>query len=124
MIRKGQRPNLALDLHNDGHGQLHISRPPVKNLDQCLSRMNRLEKLLREQTWFREGSTKATFRNPGTLGEGWLERYGIDAAVHELNCQWIAGLRDYPSGRHWQRYGEQLARVFYDYFASNGRSAP
>src|SRR5262249_517321 len=62
--------------------------------------------------WFTEGSTGGTFRNAGTLGEGWLERYGIDAAVHELNVNWIAGLKDYPSGRHWGRPGEQLARVF------------
>jgi hypothetical protein len=116
MIQKGQRPHLAIDLHNDGNGQLHLSRCPVKDLDHYLNRMSTFEKLLREHTWFTEGSTKATFRNPSTLGEGWLERYGIDAVVHELNCQWIAGLKDYPSSRHWQRYGEQLARVFYDYF--------
>ncbi len=29
MIRRGQAPNLALELHNDGNGLLHISRPPV-----------------------------------------------------------------------------------------------
>jgi Zinc carboxypeptidase len=116
MIRARQAPHLALDLHNDGHGQFHLSRSPVKDLDRYLHHMSTLEKLLRQHTWFTEGSTKPTFRNPGTLGEGWLERYGIDAAVHELNCQWIAGLRDYPGRRSWERYGEQLARVFYEYF--------
>jgi hypothetical protein len=116
MVRNGQRPDLALDLHNDGHGQLHVSRPAVKDLDRYLRRMNDFEKLLRRHTWFTEGSTAETFRNPGTLGEGWLQRYGIDAAVHELNCHWIAGLKDYPSSRHWERYGGQLARVFYEYF--------
>ena len=59
--------------------------------------MKTLEALLREHTWFTEGSTNEAFRNAGTLGEGWLERYGIDAAVHELNVNWIAGLNDYPS---------------------------
>jgi hypothetical protein len=78
--------------------------------------MRTLESLLREHTWFTEGSTKATFRNAGTLGEGWLARYGIDAAVHELNVNWIAGLKDYPSAAHWRRYGGQLARVFDEYF--------
>jgi hypothetical protein len=116
MIRRGMRPHLALELHNDGNGQLHISRPPVADLDRYLGRMRTLESLLREHTWFTEGSTKATFRNAGTLGEGWLARYGIDAAVHELNINWIAGLKDYPSAAHWQRYGGQLARVFYEYF--------
>ena len=116
MIRRGKRPHLALELHNDGNGQLHVSRPPVAELDVTSSRMKTLEALLREHTWFTEGSTNEAFRNTGTLGEGWLERYGIDAAVHELNVNWIAGLKDYPSGAHWEHYGEQLARVFYEYF--------
>ncbi len=50
------------------------------------------------------------------MGDGWLQRYGIDAAVHEFNVNWIAGLKEYPSGVHWMHYGEQLARVFHDYF--------
>lgn len=116
MIRQGQKPHLALELHNDGYGGLHVSRPPVKELEVHLKRMATLEGLLRKHTWFTEGSTKASFRNVGTLGEGWLARYGIDSAVHEFNCHWIAGLKEYPTGRHWERYGEGLARVFFDYF--------
>ena len=116
MIQRGRRPHLALELHNDGNGQLHVSRPPVAELARHLDRMKTLEALLRKHTWFTEGSTKGEFRNSGTLGEGWLERYGIDAAVHEFNVNWIAGLKDYPSGAHWMHYGEQLARVFYEYF--------
>lgn len=116
MIAAGQRPHLALELHNDGRGLLHISRPPVPQLDRHLARMATLESLLRRKTWFTEGSTEAAFRNTGTLGDGWLERYGIDAVVHEFNCNWIAGLKDYPSGAHWRAYGAQLAEVFQDYF--------
>jgi lysophospholipase L1-like esterase len=116
MIGRGRRPHLALELHNDGNGQLHVSRPPVADLARHLDRMTVLESLLRRHTWFTEGSTKESFRNAGTLGEGWLERYGIDAAVHEFNVNWIAGLKDYPSGAHWMRYGEQLTRVFDEYF--------
>jgi lysophospholipase L1-like esterase len=116
MIRSGRRPHLAIELHNDGNGLLHISRPPVADLERHVDRMKTLEAMLRKHTWFTEGSTTASFKNAGTLGEGWLERYRIDAAVHELNVNWIAGLKDYPSGAHWKRYGEQLARVFYEYF--------
>ena len=118
MTRAGQRPHLALELHNDGGGLLHISRPAVARLDQHLARMTTLEDLLRAHTWFTEGSTKAAFRNPGSLGDGWLERFGIDAAVHEFNCNWIAGLKDYPSAKHWQDYGAALATVFAEYFAA------
>jgi len=80
-----------MELHNDGSGLLHISRPPVPELSRHLERMATLEGLLRKHTWFTEGSTEESFRNSGTLGDGWLERYGIDAVVHEFNCNWIAG---------------------------------
>jgi hypothetical protein len=115
-IAAGRPPHLAMELHNDGSGRLHISRPPVPQLDRHLARMAILEDLLRKKTWFTEGSTSSAFRNTGTLGDGWLERYGIDAVVHEFNCNWIEGLNDYPSGRHWRTYGEKLAEVFHEYF--------
>jgi hypothetical protein len=78
--------------------------------------MATLEGLLRKHTWFTEGSTNSAFRNSGTLGDGWLERYGIDAVVHEFNCNWIAGLKDHTSAKHWMAYGASLADVFYEYF--------
>jgi zinc carboxypeptidase len=115
-IAAGRKPQLALELHNDGNGLLHISRPPVPQLEQHLSRMKTLEALLRRHTWFTEGTTSPSFRNSGTLGEGWLQRYGIDAAVHEFNCNWIEGLKQPTSSTHWREYGAGLARVFYDYF--------
>ncbi len=116
MIKRGRAPHLALELHNDGHGLLHISRPQAAGTERYLQRMKTLELLLRKHTWFTEGSTNESFHIAGTLGEGWLERFGIDAAVHEFNVNWIAGLKDYPSARHWQDYGAGLSRVFYDYF--------
>jgi hypothetical protein len=115
-IRANRKPDLALELHNDGNGRLHISRPPVPQLDRYLARMVILEELLRRHTWFTEGSTNPAFRNSGTLGEGWLSRYGIDAAVHEFNCNWIAGLKEPTSSARWREYGAGLTRVFYDYF--------
>ena len=116
MIRAGEAPHLAMELHNDGGGQLHLSRPQVPQLKRYLERMEILERLLRQHTWFREGSTQAGLRNSGTLGDGWLERFGIDGVVHELNCNWIEGLNDYPSAQHWKDYGAKLAIVFYEYF--------
>jgi hypothetical protein len=116
-IAAGRAPHLAMELHNDGSGRLHISRPPVPQLDRHLGRMAILEELLRTHTWFTEGSTTAAFRNTGTLGDGWLARYGIDAVVHEFNCNWVEGLNDYSSSRNWIMYGETLATVFHEYFA-------
>ena len=116
MIQAGRRPSLAIDLHNDGGGLLHLSRPAVPDLAQRIERMAKLETLLRKHTWFTEGSTKPTFQNPGSMGEGWVMRFGIDAAIQELNCNWIAGLKDYPSAKHWQTFGAKLADVFVEYF--------
>jgi hypothetical protein len=118
MIAAGRKPHLGVELHNDGRGLLHISRPPVPDLDRHLARMDTFEKLLRARTWFTEGRTEAAFRNSGTLGDGWLQRYDIDAVVHEFNCNWIAGLKDYPSAVHWRAYGAGLAEVFHDYFGA------
>ena len=118
MIRAGQRPHLALELHNDANGQLHVSNPPEPKFQRYAERMAMLESLLRKHTWFTEGRKKPTTHPTGTLADGWVERFGIDAAVHEFNANWIAGVNDYPSARHWQDYGEKLADVFCDYFES------
>ncbi len=116
MLESGRRPHLALEMHNDESGKLHLSRPVDTQLDAYLARMKRFENLLREKTWFREGATDPHFQNSGTLGEGWLRRFGIDAVVHELNANWIAGLQSPPSAEHWMLYGRQLCDVFDAYF--------
>ena len=68
----GMRPQLALELHNDGGGKLHISRPPVADLDRHLARMRTFEALLREHTWFTEGSTTASSGTRGPSAKaGW-----------------------------------------------------
>lgn len=116
MIAAGRTPDLAIELHNDGRGLLHISRPPVPQLPVHLERMARLEALLRARTWFTEGHTDGEFRNSGTLGDGWLQRYGIDAVVHELNANWIEGRKAYSSASLWQEYGASLVGVLDAYF--------
>jgi zinc carboxypeptidase len=115
MIEAGRKPHFAIDFHNDAGGKIHLSRPEPPNPEH-LARMAKYVELLRQHTWFTEGATGKNFHNPGTIGEGLLSRYGIDACVHELNVDWIAGLDDYPSGKHWELLGAQLCRVYYDYF--------
>lgn len=115
MVSQGRRPHLMIDLHNDSSGKLHISRPNI-DLAEYLSKMETLEAMLRKHTWFTEGSTGANYRNPGSIGEGLLERYGVNACVLELNANWIAGLDDYPSAKHWEFFGAQLCEALYHYF--------
>lgn len=123
MTARGQRPDLGLDLHNDGYGKLHVSRPDVPTLEKYLADMARFEGLLRQHTWFTEGSTGSSFRNPGTLGDGWFERFGIPAAVLELNANWIEGKKKMPLGADWEEFGAGFARVFYEYFARSSGEA-
>ena len=115
MIDNNMCPHLAIDLHNDNSGKLHISRPAI-NLESYLANMKRFEVLMRRHTWFTEGSTGGSFRNPGTFGEGLLERYGVDACILELNCDWMAGLNKIPFGKDWEQLGEQMRKVFFAYF--------
>ena len=119
-IKAGRRPSFAMDLHNDGNGLLHISRPDIPDIDKYLGRMARFEQCLRDHTWFTVGSTKPTFHNPGTLGEGWFQRFGIDAVILEFNCNYIEGIKQPALGRHWMTFGSGLAEAFDAYFAQTG----
>jgi hypothetical protein len=116
-MRAADQPiHLAIDLHNDQNGQIHLSRPQ-NQAETYLAQMEKYEALMRRYTWFTEGSTGKDFSNPGTFGEGLLARYGIIAGVQELNCEWIEGLKTQPRRGHWEVLGSQLRRVFYEYFA-------
>ncbi|WP_247237777.1 M14 family zinc carboxypeptidase [Telluribacter sp. SYSU D00476] len=115
MIRENKKPDLAIDLHNDAGGNLHISRPDG-DITTYLANMEKLDGLLRKHTWYTEGSTKPSFRNPGTLGEGFMDRFGIEALVYELNYEWVEGLKKVPLGADWVSLGGMLPKVFYDYF--------
>lgn len=121
MAARGQRPHFALELHNDSGGRLHVSRPAVPDLATYLANLQRFEALLRQHTWFTEGSTGSQFRNPGTLGEGWLERFGVPAAILEFNANWIAGKKKLPLGADWEEFGRGLLPVFSDYFGAAPR---
>ena len=64
-----------------------------------------------------ERALSAGAQGSWTFGEGLLERYGIDACILELNCDWIEGLRKVPFGSDWELLGRQMAEVFFRYFA-------
>jgi hypothetical protein len=115
MARAGQLPHLAIDFHNDSSGKIHVSRPEG-NFGAYWEHMKRLETALTEHTWFTEGSTGSNFQNAGTFGEGLLMRYGIDACIMELNCNWSAGLSKAPLGTDWKVLGQQMRDAFSAYF--------
>jgi hypothetical protein len=115
MIERGKRPHLAIDFHNDEGGNLHLSFPGA-DAERYRKRMKRLEDLMRAHSWYTEGSVGGGVSEPATFGDGLLNRFGIDAVVQELNCNWIAGLNKVPSARDWELLGEQYLEIFYRYF--------
>jgi len=117
MVTKGRRPDLLIDLHNDESGGLRIDRP-AQGTDEYLQNMDRLDMVLRKYTWYTERTSRATSGSPGSIGGGLLGRFGVHACVLELNANWIAGLKAYPSGERWGLFGEQLCAAFFHYFAT------
>ena len=115
MIAGGQRPDLAIDFHNDASGKLHFARSETDDArwEGYLTSLKRFEAILRANSCFTEGSL--TGISP-TIAGGLQKRYGIPTCIHELNADWIAGLEDYPSAANWKKYGEQLGVVFCKYF--------
>ncbi len=115
MIQRGQRPDLAIDFHNDAWGKLHFARSETDDPKWAgyLAKLQRFEETLRAHSCFTEGSS--TGISP-TFAGGLQQRYGIPACIHELNADWIAGLDDFPTAANWRKYGEQLSGVFRKYF--------
>ena len=114
-LNAGQRIHFALEVHNDGNGRLHLNSPPEAERLRYSQHMKKFEDLLRAHTWFSVGTTQV-MHGAGTLANGWQNRYGIDGAVHEFNCQWIERSKEAPLAKHWLEYGEGLMLVFRDYF--------
>lgn len=120
-IAAGRKPDLGIDFHNDNGGLLVFGGPKddPEAIQEYFAKMDRLEALLRQHTWFTEGSSKRTYVEPSSIATGLVARYGIAALTHELNANWIAGLDDYPTAENWQKYGQQLTEVFRLYFAQD-----
>ena len=117
MIAKGLKPDLAIDFHNDLNGNLNFA-PSGKKSAIYVSHMKLLEKLLRANTWFTEGSS---FTGTTTFEEGLMSRYGIKGLVYELNAHWVKGLNKKPLSDDWMLLGKQLCQVFNKYFKEENR---
>jgi hypothetical protein len=113
MISKGKKPALAIDLHNDQGGNVHVNLPSEENKEYT-ENLTRFVDLLYKHTWFTEGPSHV--KNPGSFGEGLAKRFGIDACVYEFNYEWAEGLKKVPMGDDWKQLGKQLREVFYQYF--------
>lgn len=116
MVKKGRRPDLYIDFHNDQSGQVGFQLPPTNNLDSTPHRPKNFEAALYEYTWFTEGCRISEPAKPDSVGGGLPSRYGFMAITHELNANYIAGLDRPACAEHWKTYGASLAKVFSSYF--------
>jgi hypothetical protein len=112
-LQSGKPINLAMCLHNDSGGQLH---PGFTNKPDYAGHMKRLENLLRQHTWFTEGSQPPGCGGTDVFSGGLIERYGIDTIVAEYNAERIAKFNRPPLHLDWITYGRQLVAVMCDYF--------
>jgi len=112
MIKKGLKPDLAIDFHNDSNGPLFFSHAG-KNNKNYVKNMNILEQLLRRDTWFSE---HVSYAGTTSFEEGMMSRYNIDALIYELNAHWIKSLNKKPLSGDWLLLGSQLCNVFDTYF--------
>jgi predicted deacylase len=112
MIANGQKPDLAIDFHNDNNGNLNLSSSGMKS-EIYAANMSQLENLLRTATWFTED---LSYNGTTTFEEGLYTRYGITGIVYELNAFWVKGLNKNPLAADWLLLGKQLCKVFNEYF--------
>jgi zinc carboxypeptidase len=112
--KKGYNFKLALCIHNDNYGNLHIPHgPEAKKHPEYLKNMKRFATLLEEYSMFTEGVEESSSEN--TLGEGFLAMFGIDAAILELNAIYMAGAQSVPTAALWKEYGVGMLKAFGKY---------
>lgn len=113
--RQGTFPHLSIDIHNDQVGRLMLC-PRDKAPQGYYGRMERLERLLREASWFREGIAPVRDRGGFGFSDGIASRFGADAAVWELNSEWALGLDRSPLHLDWIEMGRGFASALRRYF--------
>ncbi len=113
LIKKGRKPCLGIDLHNDDAGGLHLSRFTKVN-KMIMTNMKSLESLMRKYTSFSENISYSS-SEVVTFACGMYQRYGIEAVIYELNANWMGGLGKIPSEYDWMEIGKNLNTVFYEY---------
>ncbi len=115
LIEKGNKPDFAIDFHNDLDGKIHISTPEKDNSDYK-ENIAKFENLTKKYTWFTRGSYISSSINPGTIADGLINRFGIDAIIFEFHAQWIEKLDKNANANDWQTFGRDLVNVFQQYF--------
>lgn len=122
LIKKGIRPSLGIDIHNDDAGGINLATHR-KDDSIFVKRMQLFELLMRGKTTFSE-NVQYSWETPGQqesfvlFENGLYRRYGIEAIVYELNANWISSLGRMPTQYDWMDIGSNLNDVFYKFLSS------
>lgn len=120
LIRKGKKPDLGIDIHNDDAGGITFNAHRQEDA-VFMGKSSHFEKLMREKTCFSEQVSRPE-EMPGVrekyvmFEDGLYRRYGIMSLVWELNANWIGGAGRMPESSDWISSGENLNEVFFEYF--------
>ena len=122
LVKKGKKPSLAIDFHNDDYGEIHLALQKDKD-SQYIKNMTLLRELMSEHSCYSSGLKYAWLTDGQSISDsnfgfanGMLYKYGIDAVIYELNANWIKDLGKMPTSFDWMKMGENLNYVFYEYF--------
>jgi hypothetical protein len=112
--RRHALPVLAVDLHDDDSGNLHVGhKAPNERYDR---HMALLDQMMRKHTYYTEGMAKGL--DTSTFGAGLLNILDMDSVVYELNSNWLAATQSVPGSRTWTEFGAQFARMLVEYLAA------
>lgn len=115
LLRSGIKPVLAIDLHNDDSGDIHLTLPKDDDTTY-LKKMELFRQIATEQTWFsRKLLEKRKIVWGGDMSDGMYYQFGIDAFVLEFNGNYIEKLHKIPEAVDWIDFGQKLNGVFYRY---------
>lgn len=115
-INSGKKIDLALDFHNDRWGNVHLAETDAEA--GYYKKMRSFCDLVSKHTWY-QANYVVPKNSSGTFANGLFNRFGIDAAIVELNLEWIGNLNRHPTSGDWNLLGEQLPGVFMDFFGKN-----
>ena len=115
MIKKGMKPELAIDYHNDSSGSV-IFGAASEGRETYVKNMNTFIELARKDTWFKDNPMYFTHTGSVSFSEGIISQFDIPSLVFELNVQQLNSDGKKPLSDDWILLGRQMCNVFDNYF--------
>ncbi len=115
MIKQGEKPDLAIDYHNDSSGTI-ILAAASEGREKYVENMKTFVGLVRKETWFNDNPVINSGSGGTSFSEGIMHQFNIPSMVFELNVQQLNGDGKKPLSGDWILLGRQMCGVFDNYF--------